>query len=32
MLKRPLTFGLREAIVMAIAGCAIAVIVALRNL
>jgi hypothetical protein len=32
MLKRPLTFGLREAIVMAIAGCVIAVIVALRNL
>jgi hypothetical protein len=32
MLKRPLTFGLREAIVMAIAGCVIAVIVALRNI
>jgi hypothetical protein len=32
MSKRTFTFGLREAIVMAIAGCAIAVIVAFQNL
>jgi hypothetical protein len=31
-MKRQLTFGLREAILLALAGCVIAVIVAFRNL